>query len=100
MRALPVTAGVPGSGSRYEAGPSIPGHWPLDVQGFVTRGQVGPGDPAESHAGIDIAAPQGTPVRAAGGGTVEAAGMDRDYGLFVRVGQPDGDEAGDGHRAR
>src|SRR3989442_471659 len=77
--------------SRYEAGPSIPGHWPLDVQGFVTRGQVGPGDPAESHAGIDIAAPQGTPVRAAGGGTVEAAGMDRDYGMFVLLRHSEGD---------
>jgi len=100
MRALPVTAGVPGSGSRYEAGPSIPGHWPLDVQGFVTRGQVGPGDPAESHAGIDIAAPQGTPVRAAGGGTVEAAGMDRDYGLFVLLRHPEGYETMYGHASR
>jgi len=89
-----------GSGSRYEAGPSIPGHWPLDVQGFVTRGQVGPGDPAESHAGIDIAAPQGTPVRAAGGGTVEAAGMDRDYGLFVLLRHPEGYETMYGHASR
>src|SRR5439155_1388560 len=30
MRAVPVTAGVPGNGSRYEAGLSVPGHWPVD----------------------------------------------------------------------
>ena len=100
MRAVPVTAGVPGSGSRFEAGPSIPGHWPLDLQGFVTRGQVRPGDPAESHAGIDIAVPQGTPVRAAGGGTVAAAGTDHDYGLFVLLRHPEGYETMYGHASR
>ena len=100
MRAVPVTAGVPGSGSRYEAGPSVPGHWPLEVQGFVTRGQVRAGDPAESHAGIDIAVPQGTPVRAAGGGTVEAAGTDRDYGLFILLRHPEGYETMYGHASR
>jgi murein DD-endopeptidase MepM/ murein hydrolase activator NlpD len=100
MRAVPVTAGAPGAGGRYETGPSVPSHWPLDVQGFVTRGQVRPGDPAESHPGIDIAVPAGTPVRAAGGGTVAAAGMDQDYGLFVLLRHPDGYETMYGHASR
>jgi murein DD-endopeptidase MepM/ murein hydrolase activator NlpD len=100
MRAVPITAGAPGAGGRYETGPSVPSHWPLDVQGFVTRGQVRPGDPAESHPGIDIAVPAGTPVRAAGGGTVAAAGMDQDYGLFVLLRHPDGYETMYGHASR
>src|SRR5256886_12708010 len=73
----------PAASLRYESGPSQPTHWPLDVSGFVTRGQVRPGDAAESHPGVDIAVPEGTPVRAAGGGMVTAAGIDPAYGLFV-----------------
>ena len=69
MRANGVSARAPGAPPRYEPGPSPPSHWPLDVQGFVTRGQVRAGDPAESHPGIDIAVPVGTAVRAAGGGS-------------------------------
>jgi murein DD-endopeptidase MepM/ murein hydrolase activator NlpD len=57
--------------------------WPIDAGGFVTRGEVKPGDPAESHSGIDIAVPLGTPVRAAGSAVVEKAGTDSAYGLFV-----------------
>src|SRR5690348_16916974 len=75
MRAVAIAAHPPGAATRYEAGPSHPSHWPLDVQGFVTRGQVRPGDAGEAHPGVDIAVPEGTPVRAAGGGTVEAAGI-------------------------
>src|SRR6266545_5675722 len=68
MRAVPIRAVLPGAATRYETGPSTPSHWPLDVQGFVTRGQVRPGVVDESHPGIDIAVPLGTPVRASGGG--------------------------------
>ncbi|MGH7568981.1 MAG: M23 family metallopeptidase, partial [Gemmatimonadales bacterium] len=89
-------------GGRLGAGPvaSIPARWPLDVRGFVTRGQVRPGSPAESHPGVDIAVLAGTPVRAAGGGTVEEAGIDPDYGLFVRLRHPDGYETMYGHASR
>jgi murein DD-endopeptidase MepM/ murein hydrolase activator NlpD len=103
MRAVVVRAGRPagaGGGVRYETGASAPGHWPLDMHGFVTRGQVRPGAPEEAHPGIDIAAPEGTPVRAAGGGKVQAAGMDRDYGLFVLLRHPDGYETMYGHASR
>jgi murein DD-endopeptidase MepM/ murein hydrolase activator NlpD len=100
MRAKGVSARAPGAPPRYEPGPSAPSHWPLDVQGFVTRGQVRAGDPAESHPGVDIAVPVGTAVRAAGGGTVAAAGIDVDYGLYVLLRHPEGYETMYGHASR
>ena len=100
MRATPVHGRPPSAPLHYEPGPSEPTHWPLDIQGFVTRGQVRPGDPAESHPGIDIAAPAGTPVRAAGGGMVEAAGTDPAYGLFVLLRHASGYENMYGHASR
>ena len=100
MRAVSVRARVPGAPARYETGASPPGHWPLDVPGFVTRGQTHPGDPAESHPGIDIAVAPGTPVRAAGGGTVAAAGNDPDYGLYVLLRHTGGYETMYGHASR
>ena len=100
MRSVPIHASPPGAGKQYEPGPSVPSHWPLDVQGFVTRGQVRPGVPDESHPGIDIAVPVGTPIRASGGGTVTAAGWDPDYGLFVLLRHPAGYETMYGHTSR
>ena len=100
MRAVPIRAALPGATPRYETGESIPSHWPLDVSGFVTRGQVRPGVVDESHPGIDIAVPIGTPIRAAGGGTVSAAGYDPDYGLFVLLRHPSGYETMYGHTSR
>jgi len=82
MRAVALRARLPAP-PRYTPGPSEPLHWPLDPGGFVTRGEVPPGDPAEAHSGIDIAVPVGSPVRAAGGGVVEKAGTDSAFGLFV-----------------
>jgi len=100
MRAVPVRARVPAAASLYTTGPSVPAHWPLDVPGFVTRGQVRPGAAAESHPGIDIAVPVGTPVRASGGGTVAAAGQHPEYGLFVLLRHPQGYETLYGHASR
>ncbi len=100
MRAVPIRAVRPGGGNRFETAASIPSHWPLDVQGFVTRGQVRPGVVDESHPGIDIAVPLGTPVRASGGGSVTAAGYDADYGLFVLLRHPSGYETMYGHMSR
>jgi murein DD-endopeptidase MepM/ murein hydrolase activator NlpD len=54
----------------------------------------------ESHPGIDIAVPLGTPVRASGGGSVTAAGYDADYGLFVLLRHPLGYETMYGHMSR
>ena len=100
MRAVTVRATPPAAPPRYESGSSAPSHWPIDVPGFVTRGQVRPGDVAESHPGIDIAVPVGTPVRASGGGTVKATGYDPDYGLFVLLRHPSGYETMYGHASR
>lgn len=100
MRAGPVRAGPPEAVRRFPEGPSAPAFWPLDVRGFVTRGQVRPGAPAESHPGIDVAVPVGTPVRASGGGTVEEAGTDPDYGLFVLLRHPSGFQTMYGHASR
>ena len=102
MHAVPVRA-APAGVRRYEPGPSPPSHWPLgDLEGFVTRGRVGEGDAqdGEAHEGIDIAAPIGTPIRAAGGGTVEATGADVAYGMFVLLRHPDGYETMYGHASR
>ena len=100
MRAGPIRAALPGTGNRFETGTSVPSHWPLDVQGFVTRGQVRPGVVDESHPGIDIAVPLGTPVRASGGGSVSEAGYNADYGLFVLLRHPSGYETMYGHMSR
>jgi murein DD-endopeptidase MepM/ murein hydrolase activator NlpD len=99
MRAVPIRAARPGGANRYERGPSVPRHWPLDVPGFVTRGQTRAGVD-ESHPGIDIAVPVGTPLRASGGGTVTQAGYDPDYGLFVLLRHPSGYETMYGHTSR
>ena len=37
------------------------------------------------HRGIDFAVPGGTPIMAAGGGTVEFAGENGGYGRYVRI---------------
>jgi murein DD-endopeptidase MepM/ murein hydrolase activator NlpD len=100
LRAIAVRARPPASSLRYQPGPSQPVHWPLDLRGFVTRGQVRPGDAGESHPGIDIAVPEGTPVRAAGGGLVSAAGIDPAYGLFVLLRHGGGYETMYGHASR
>lgn len=99
-RARVIAARLPGVAARYEVGPSVPRHWPLDERGFVTRGQVRPGSEAESHPGIDIATPTGTPVRAAGGGTVALAGVGDAYGVFVLLRHPEGYESMYGHMSR
>jgi len=95
-----IAARLPGTRSPYESGPSIPSHWPLDERGFVTRGQIRPGSEAESHPGMDIAVPVGTPVRAAGGGVVTLTGVRDDYGVFVLLRHPDSYETLYGHASR
>jgi murein DD-endopeptidase MepM/ murein hydrolase activator NlpD len=98
--APPLFVLPPGRAPRYEPGPSIPRHWPLDARGVITRGTVGAGSGAEVHAGLDIAAPRGTPIRAAGGGVVARAGRDNEYGLFVLLQHPEGYRSMYGHASR
>ena len=37
------------------------------------------------HKGVDFAAPKGTPVFAAGNGTIEYAGVNGSYGKYIRI---------------
>lgn len=60
-----------------------PDAWPLTVSGFLTQPLLeGSG---HDHAGIDIAVPVGSYIRAAGSGTVVTAGDDPVYGLHLAV---------------
>lgn len=99
----PLVVPAPDADPRFGlAGPSVPIYWPLDsvVHGVVTRGFALPGEAPESHPGIDIAVPRGTPIRAAGGGTVAEASFHPEYGLFVLIDHPDGYQTMYGHTSR
>ncbi len=99
MQASPASSATPRPPPPRPAA-AVALQWPLDVSGFVTRGQVRQDDPAESHPGIDIAVPVGSTVRAAGSGVVETAGADSDYGMFVLLRHRDGYETMYGHASR
>lgn len=77
----------------------LPRAWPLAARGFVTRGQRGRAG-RERHPGMDIAVAVGTPIVAAGDGTVMEAGRDSVYGLFVRIEHGGGYESLYGHASR
>jgi murein DD-endopeptidase MepM/ murein hydrolase activator NlpD len=100
--APPILARAPvrTADSAAEVGPSVPHRWPLSVPSFRTRGMVSGSQSEELHPGIDLAVPEGSDVRASGGGTVEAAGNDSSYGLFVLLRHPAGYETMYGHLSR
>jgi len=52
------------------------------------------------HKGLDIAAPHGTPIRAANDGTIAFAGRNGGYGNFVRINHSGGMGTGYGHMSR
>ncbi len=52
------------------------------------------------HLGVDLAAPAGTPVRAAANGVVEAAGWSGGYGNLIRIRHARGLESLYGHLSR
>lgn len=100
--APPILALAPAAlpGSVEEAGPSAPHRWPLSVPSYRTRGMVLDTSGEEAHSGIDLAVPEGSDVRAAGGGVVERTGTDSSYGLFVLLQHPAGYESMYGHLSR
>jgi murein DD-endopeptidase MepM/ murein hydrolase activator NlpD len=101
--ALPLAPAVRarvGARRASSTGPAVPRGWPLDEQGYVTRGQVGTGSSDEAHPGLDIAVPVGSLVRASGGGTVRQVGEDPEYGLFVLLEHPEEYQTMYGHLSR
>ena len=52
---------------------------------------------SELHSGVDWAAPFGTPIFAAGNGTIEEIGVKGGYGKYVRVRHANGYETAYGH---
>jgi murein DD-endopeptidase MepM/ murein hydrolase activator NlpD len=99
--APPILALAPsGAGAGEEAGPSIPHRWPLSAPSYRTRGMVMDTSGEEAHPGIDLAVPEGSDVRASGGGVVERTGTDSSYGLFVLLQHPAGYETMYGHLSR
>jgi len=101
--APPILARVPAaaaSARREGEGPSTPHRWPLSVPSFRTRGMVSDSVSEEPHPGIDLAVPEGSDVRASGGGTVEATGNDSAYGHYVLLRHPAGYETMYGHLSR
>jgi murein DD-endopeptidase MepM/ murein hydrolase activator NlpD len=57
--------------------------WPLAQRGYITRSHRA--DAGAAHAGIDIAVPAGTYVRASRGGVVADVGVNSSYGRYVRI---------------
>lgn len=82
------------------ASTAVPSRWPLDENGYITRGQVGTGERDEAHPGVDIAIPAGSLVRASGGGTVRQVGEDPEYGRFVLLDHSDDYQTMYGHLSR
>ncbi len=52
------------------------------------------------HSGVDFAAPTGTPILAAGSGTVEYAGRNGGYGIYVRLRHTDGYKTAYAHMSK
>jgi murein DD-endopeptidase MepM/ murein hydrolase activator NlpD len=84
-----------------DAGLDVPSLWP--VMGPITSSFGQREDPVlgngegEFHKGLDISAPNGTPVRATADGTVKLAGMANGYGREVIVDHGHGLETCYGH---
>ncbi len=94
-----ITAQLQGSGGLAPAGPIRGGSggyiWPVNgpvVSGFGMRwGRL--------HAGVDIAVPSGTPIRAARSGTVAIAGWVSGYGNYTCINHGGGVATCYGHQS-
>ena len=71
--------------------------WPLSVPGIITRTI---NDSRTSHTGLDIAVPANSYIRAAGPGTIRAAGLDEIYGQYVVIDHGGDLESVYGHASR
>jgi murein DD-endopeptidase MepM/ murein hydrolase activator NlpD len=87
------------TGSAVQSNPSDPisailDLWPLTAPGYITQRLT---DGGARHPGIDIAVASNSYIRAAGAGTVRAAGVDEVYGNYVIVSHGSGLESLYGH---
>ena len=57
-------------------------------------------DVMRMHTGVDWAAPIGTPILAAGDGTVEMVGREGGYGNYIRIRHANGFTTAYGHLSR
>jgi murein DD-endopeptidase MepM/ murein hydrolase activator NlpD len=85
----PVIRARLAAATELSSGLSVPRHWPLDEQGYITRGQVKATGRDEAHPGLDIAVSVGSLVRASGGAKVRQVGQDPEYGSFVLLEHPE-----------
>ena len=76
---------------------TLPTGYPLEAKGFVTRGLGSGQEYGATHPGLDIAVPEGTEVRASGGGLVVEVSETAEYGKMVRLAHPQGYETRYGH---
>ena len=77
--------------------------WPVSSRRITSTfgGRASPGGiGSTNHKGIDIAAPRGTPVYAADGGTVTYAGWMSGYGYLVRINHGNGIVTYYGHNSK
>lgn len=76
--------------------------WVLPTTGYHLTATFGESGEhwSSTHTGLDFAAPTGTPVRAATGGTVTFAGWDGAYGNKVEITHPDGTETWYAHLSK
>ena len=73
----------------------------LPVQGTISsRYGVSSRIRVSTHTGLDIAAPQGTPIKAVTDGTVTAASMSGSYGNLVKIDHGNGVETWYGHTSK
>lgn len=99
--APPMVASAPSAADTSGAvGPTEPRRWPLSVSSYRTRGLATDDPRMEAHAGLDLAVPVGSDVRATGGGQVTETGTDPAYGLFIRINHGSGYESMYGHLSR
>ena len=81
---------------------TLPGLWPVTGRlegGFGERTDPFSGEGAR-HTGIDISAPMGTPVKAAGDGVVLSAGWNGGYGRCVIIDHGNGFQTWYGHLSK
>jgi murein DD-endopeptidase MepM/ murein hydrolase activator NlpD len=92
--ALPAAPSALPAAPAPTAGPALPAPAALPGDGRLSSGFGLRTDPFTGrqamHRGIDLAAPEGSPVRAALAGVVRSAGERGDYGLAVEVEHPGG----------